>query len=507
MYMVRCGFDYIAAPSDLLLGGDWVTANNWTLTTRTRFGYGKALQSASFANGQLVSKLCPNSTNTVYCALEHLDTDTIGGTGRMITMKFRDLTTVQCSIVFKQDGSIVVYSGNPDGTGSSVVATFPNAFLPQFNQWQAKVILSPTAGEVHIRANGSSTDTFSATGINTQAGANNYCNTYEVYDSDQQSNIIDNVAFWDSSGAEWNTWIGDPRVALAFPNADTAQKQFTASNTGTTTFGSTSTGSTETVAANTLTFVSLPIATAGGTLGALSVNLSAGFTGNMSAAIYEGGGQPTTTTAAPLRLVATCSTITNPVTGVNNFTWTSTPTVRPNKQYFVCLWSDTAFTVVKGGSNNQVKWAAVSTFTGTFPNIPPVNVSNTSTNQLPYNVSATITPTNSGMVSDYSEDGSLTMVQDGTVGDYDLYGISSLPTTATSILGVTFVAMIQKSDAGGRGYATTLKSGSTNYDLPTHTPNTTWNYVLDYQDTDPNTLAAWLPSAIAALEMGPKTAS
>jgi hypothetical protein len=120
----------------------------------------------------------------------------------------------------------------------------------------------------------------------------------------------------------------------------------------------------------------------------------------------------------------------------------------------------------------------------------------------------TLTATNAGLSSDEHEDGTSTYVSDSVVGHFDLYDLCDLFYTPVSIIGISVRAFVAKTDAGGRGYKTSGKSGATSFDTAEYAPLTTFSYSTPtFYNTDPNTGSAWSAAALNALQLGPKISS
>jgi hypothetical protein len=231
-------------------------------------------------------------------------------------------------------------------------------------------------------------------------------------------------------------------------------------------------------------------------LGNPTINLT-GFSGHLNVALYDSDGDnnswdPVPTSGnQPGTLLATCTAITNPTTGDNTLTWVSAPTIQNGHSYFLAFWSDTTFTVSDNGSGSA--WQSALAYTGTFP----TSVQNTGSvqSQGPQ-LHATITPTNSGMINDQTQDGATTYNSSNTVSQKDTFGVNPLPFTPGAVLGVDVFILCAKSDAGSRSIQAGIKSGGTEIDYTALNPNTSFNYAYYAQDTDPNTGLAWTPVAI-----------
>jgi len=120
-----------------------------------------------------------------------------------------------------------------------------------------------------------------------------------------------------------------------------------------------------------------------------------------------------------------------------------------------------------------------------------------------------MTPTASfGLVAEAQEDGTATYVYDSNVGDADFYGIASIPVTPAAVVAVTTRGFAQRSDAGSRSGAMQLKSGSTTVQTTNgNTLSTTFAWVWRTDLTDPATGAAWTPTAVNNVQIGPTVLS
>lgn len=114
---------------------------------------------------------------------------------------------------------------------------------------------------------------------------------------------------------------------------------------------------------------------------------------------------------------------------------------------------------------------------------------------------------NYSRVNETLVDGDTSYVSSATPGQQDLYTVSALPVVPATIYGVQRVDFARKTDANPRTIYQTVKSGVTT------DQGTAKSLVTDYARlermllVDPNTSAAWTPSAISALLIGPNLAS
>lgn len=495
-YIIGDSFDPYAAITDAA-ANYWETSASWTISSTTRFGAGQSL-STTITNATLLQKTIGSNETTLFAAFAYRFNGAFSGTNQQAGIQFLDSGTAQVTIIFRADGAIVVRSGGASGT---VVATFTAAFSASvWTHFQIKTVINSTTGSVEIRLNGNTSDDFSATNINTRGGtSNNYATQVAVVTSAMSgvTNIIDDLLFYSSSGAAPNDWVGDIRATWQAPTADTAQKQFTASPASSSAFGvSTQSGSnTLSITAGQIRTTAILTTPVGGTLGKATVNFNAGFTGKAKVALYDSDGA----SSAPGTLLATSAEVTNPVTGTNDFTFSSPPLLVMNHQYYLALITDTNCTLKAG--------AAATSYTQTqaYASGFPATMSGASGSANQALMFGTITATNSGCVQELIEDGAATYVFDSTAGHFDLYDCADLASTPASIIGVNVRSFGAKSDAGARTATIRVKSGATSQDGATLALSTSFQNMNLWLPTDPNTSAAWTGAAINALQIGPKT--
>lgn len=219
------GFDLYASPADAV-NGYWDSASlnpaSSAFVAGGRFGVGRGL---NVSNSSLFYK-----TSAVNDAVHHLvvafrQPSAITGSTLGLYFQLFDNTTAQCSIVFRSDGAILLRSGGPTGT---ILATYTNAFT-LLNTWYAfeiEVVINNTTGSFAVRRDGSTSNDFSATSLNTRPGSNSYANKVLVCNNGFIEHDIDDF-FW-RSDASSVAWIGDIRCYARMPASD-ASVQFTRS--------------------------------------------------------------------------------------------------------------------------------------------------------------------------------------------------------------------------------------------------------------------------------------
>lgn len=482
-------FDMYTTGTDLALRYTSYSTASFLGPSSTAFNLGQC--ASSFQAG----KTWETNTHetTVFFSVRMKYNSAITPTGNnLVTLTIGEATNPQVSIVWDAiTGSIIIYSGTPLGT---VLGTYTTQFqLNLWDSWQGKVVIDATSGTVEIRKNGGATDVINLTGANTRGPT-----SVVSYSTNMSLNgastawLIDDLWFNNDDGTAPTGWPPDVRAVMQQPAGNTATTDFLASQ-ATIVYGqpvSTFTGS---WAANQLT--GIPFTTqAGGTVSAFTVNLNAAFVGHFIGAIYDNTG----VNAGPGTLLMASTAITNPTSGVNTFTLTSTLTLAKNTTYFMCLLSDTAY-VTKGGASGAV-WQETVLYTS---GLPTTGV--TGTNSLPVpNVAITLNVFKWTLINNLQETGDAFFISSNTVGNEDLYTLTALPVTPTTILGVVPIVYWRKSDAGSRsGSLRMVANGSADTDEGTTSLSSTYNYTWKFLPLDP-TGAAWTQTNINGATIGVK---
>jgi hypothetical protein len=225
--------------------------------------------------------------------------------------------------------------------------------------------------------------------------------------------------------------------------------------------------------------------------------MNSGFTGNMKCSIFASSG------TLPTTVLGSATAIVNPITGSNSFTFGTPVTVVKGTQYWIGFDPDASSGAWNVGTGTTGR--AGSTTYASFPVASPSTSAN-----APVVCSVTITTsTNYAMVSEAQQDTTTSYVYSSNPTDADFYNIASLSgTTPSSVVAVTTRAYMQKSDAGSRTAAVQLKSGGTTVASPTITLTTSgWQWAWRTDTVDPDTSAAWTPSAVDAVTAGPLVVS
>lgn len=149
-----------------------------------------------------------------------------------VLMDFRDAANaIQISIVVQSTGTISAMRGTASGTILGTSAS-PVVTAEAYQHIETLVFFSQTVGTVEVRVNGvtvlslSGQDTVASTLVECSQVA--FCLGPNVTAS--APNVVsdlDDVFVYDDTGSFNNTFIGDRRVLTLFPNANTAQADWT----------------------------------------------------------------------------------------------------------------------------------------------------------------------------------------------------------------------------------------------------------------------------------------
>jgi hypothetical protein len=500
--IIRDSFDFAKAVGDLGQNfWDIADTTQTFLDTSTRFGVGQCLgMPLGTSSGQVaLSKAFATNESTVFVGGAFIYPTGFSGSLEVQGLRFYDGSTVQCSIIFTTGGDIKVYRGDR----GTLLGTYAGAWSA--NAWthmQFKVVIDGTAGEFHIRKNGNTVDDYTLTGVNNRSTANNYANKWDTYkvNSSPPSNIkIDDLAIWSGSGSgNWSDWMGDFRAVQIMPNADTTDKHFTP-NAATIVVGNPVTGGSRTFNADVQETVGSINSTFACTVSKATLNFNSAATGHVNVAIFDALGGA----GAPGSVITngTATAVTNPASGLVDFVFATPPTLAANTLYWVMVIPDASIVLKNTGGANVTQYSESRTYASGFHS--PMAATG-GVWPLTYSTLTTSPSGNFAYVQEPQEDGSLTFLTDHTPGDFDLYANGGLPTTPLSIFGVSVRAFMCKSDAGARTGTIRLKSNTTSVDGATAALSTTFQNLVMYQDTDPDTSATWTATAVGNLKFGPK---
>jgi hypothetical protein len=375
-----------------------------------------------------------------HVTVAYLFNATLSGTGQASFLGFSDGATYQCSVVFRTDGALILVAGGPNS--STILATYAGAYNIQ-NQWfvyEIEVVIHPTASSFTVRTNNATTNSFTATGLNTRQGtANSYANRLTIGNNSGNGPQYFDDLLWRSDPASV-PWIGDIRTYIRYPVSD-VQAQFTRSAAPTTVTVNGFVNVMNPIAANAAQYVPFSPLNHGQITGA-SINCSngGGGTGHVKMAVFADN------SGVPGAVLATSNEITNPGNAVIAFTFASPPRVLRGTQYWLGFSQDASITYNVANSGTVKLGTAVL-----YASWPAANPVIASTGANVPGLIATITPQfNCDQLSEAQEDGSTTYLYDNNVGDNDLYTVSTIPVTPATVIAVAARAFAQKSDAGSR---------------------------------------------------------
>lgn len=398
-----------------------------------------------------------------------------------------DGASAQCTVWFRSDGAMVLSSPGLTGT---VLATYTGAIAAAntWYQFEIEIVISGTAGSIAVRKLGNTVNDFFAGSLNTKTTANNYANKLGSGSNWVSTNaqIFDDF-LW-RSDASALSWLGDIRCYTRMPASDASvtwsRFPTTAQNVPVVQTGTFTT-------ANTSSMYQQVTAGYDGAVGSLTVSIATGFTGNMKCSIFaDSAGSPGT-------LLGSATTVNNPATGNQAFTFSTPVPVVRNGLYWVGVACDGAYT-----NALNVRSATGKTYTVGYTAFPVSNPSPLNANNNGPIFTWTITLAgNFAAVDDPQQDGAASYNSSSTVGQSDLYGLAPLSATPGSIVGVTTRAYMEKSDAGTRIAAVQLQSGSANVQ-GSLVLNTVWSWAWRSDQVDPNTGAAWTATAVNNAQIG-----
>jgi hypothetical protein len=495
------GFDLYNDDADAQ--GYWdgnLISNNFNQNAASRFGVGQSLASGGGTGAGLYKSSGANDA-VHHFNVAYMQTATVSGSTNGFIIQISDVAAVQCTVQFRTDGAITLCSGAAGGT---VLATYTGAFTAPsaWYSYEIEVVINNTTGSFIVRANGSPSNSFSATGLNTRAGsANNYANRIALGAGAFVSNFFIDDFLWRSDPTSV-PWIGDVRCYTRMPTIDQTV-QFSRGQSSVQVILNGVSGVVPATTINTILFVpfTCPTNTTGAILSLVN-SINSNVTGHANMAIYDSTG----TGGAPGNLVTngTATAVTNPLAGNVVYTFATPPVLTRGGSYYAALNSDVAMALQGPNTVSAGMYTLAQTYTGSFPSSAAGAAAVTPRTGWTY-LFCNVVPLNAFLVSDAPQTALTTYVYDSTVGHADFYGLSPLSgvTPPSSVIAVTVRSYMQKSDAGFRQAATQLKSGATTVAAPTITLTTGWNWSAANYLNDPNTSAPWTTAAVDAVQFGP----
>lgn len=221
---LRDGFDFYSAVTEAV--GVWTSIGNCTISATTRFGVGQSLglPAVGFVIGQasIQAQLGANCT-VVFVNFALRKTAALGTTGARHTIRLIDSGTTQCSFVLDNNGDILFYRGS----AATLLGTYSGAFSGSgiWSHFQIKIIFGDgVAGSFEVRKDGSSSNTYSLTGIDNVLSANTYANAIDgiLAANNPDAHFFDDFWVFDNTvvAGEPSDWLGDTRAVQIMPNSD-----------------------------------------------------------------------------------------------------------------------------------------------------------------------------------------------------------------------------------------------------------------------------------------------
>jgi hypothetical protein len=497
MWCFGDSFDLYAAPADAIAGYWDSGALAFSLAT----GRFTGIATQNIGSGTWFTKASGANDAVHHITVAFFQSLALSGTTLGAYLELFDGTTAQCSIVFRSDGAILLVSGAPNS--GTTLATYTGAVTVQ-NQWFAfeiEVVINNTTGSFKVRTNNASSDSFSATGLNTRpVSTNNYANKLTVGVQTAVNNQLIDDLLWRSDPSSV-PWVGDIRTYVRMPASDVS-KQFSTSLAGAVPMTNYVGGSNSSLGISTSGRYVPFIAQCSGAVGSVALQCVTAVTANIKCSIFaSAAGVPTT-------VLGSANLVTNPTVGVTTFTFATPVNVTQGTTYYVGLCADTlsgAFAYTTPSPVGYNPYQNTTTYTSFPVSNPPSLTGGSAAYLITINIT---TSNNAGYVADYQQDGVTSYIFDNVVGHNDLYTIASIPVTPATVVAVTTRGFAQKSDAGSRTGAIQLKSGVTTVQSTNGSAlSTTWAGMWRTDLTDPATGAAWTPAGVNNVQIGPVVVS
>jgi hypothetical protein len=357
--------------------------------------------------------------------------------------------------------STATYGINNPGSPDKIDVYINYAVSGQFTVYYNNVVIATYSGDVTTDSQTSLSFVDFGVAGSTNTGGNNVQTAW--------SEII--VATQDTRNMSLVT-----QVASAPGNTDT----FTAEGLSNVVFNSGGTNSTFSQGSD--IWYTKVIPTLSGPLISLQVNFSVGLTGTTAMALYTDGAGPTT-------LLATGITITNPTSGLQNYTVSGGPTLVAGTAYWIAFRSSASYVLLQNAST-PANWGASQAYASSFPSTASVSM------QTPWAwMQMTVAvPNNSLNLANYaSPDYSSTAAQ---IQEYKI--TPAIPTGNFSVVSVVQHGMCTVGPTGPQHIQFMVRTGSTDYTSSSLSPGTGWGLLTYNWDTNPNTSAAWATTDLVA---------
>jgi hypothetical protein len=493
-YFFGDGFDLYALPGDAA-AGYWDSAPNFSSCNlqQGRFSGSRAMNMGGAPAGTKTSGQNDITHHFTFAYMQTSNT-TSSNTGFYITLL--DGATAQCTVGMRGDGLIMLMSGTQTG---AILATYagPPAVLNVWVAYEIELVVHNTNGSITIRKNGNPNNDFLQVGLNTRVSANNYANKMSIgyYQNIGASIYIDDFLWRSENGTV--PWSGDIRCYTRRPTSD-VQAQLSRTTAAVTALMWSGVNVQQQYGANNAVYMQF-MATYSGLLTGLVFPNSNGGTGRLKGAVFSSINDTIGT------VLATSAELVNPAAGITlSF---PTPTyITAGQSYWVGVVNDSgtvALNVVNSPAGCTKRLNATAVVYASWPVSNPIATSDPG--NVPGVALIYTSQSNSDSVSEFYQDQTSNYVFSSTPGQNDLYTIGSIGATPFQVFGVTTRGYFEKSDSGTRNATVQLKSGGTTVQGPdTALVTATWGWIYRTDTVDPATGAAWTPTAVNGVNIGPR---
>jgi hypothetical protein len=179
------------------------------------------METSGTANNLGFTHVFNQNAGTVFFNFAHAQNSVLSA-GNTTNFRFYDNATVQFSMNINGNGNFEFYRGDRSVLLGTYAGAFPGGNV--WNHFQVKIIFNNGAGEVHVRKNGSATDNFVLTGINTISTVNAYANKLDSITVNSANPVQKFDDMWIFSATvvagEPSDFLGDMRAIQIMPNSD-----------------------------------------------------------------------------------------------------------------------------------------------------------------------------------------------------------------------------------------------------------------------------------------------
>lgn len=221
-HLIRDSFDFYGATSEA--AGLWDGFGTALLSANTRFVVGQSCAPTTTLNQVGFIKTFTGNSSTVFLSFAWGMSTALGATNRFQEFRFYDSATIQCSLVFDNDGTVSLRLGDNGAVIAGPFTCFSGSASIAWTHLQFKIVFSNTVGEFHMRRNGNTVDDATATGLDNCSNANEFINKIDTKCLQSASSQIYIDDFWMFNNTvvagEPSDWLGDIRAVQIMPNSD-----------------------------------------------------------------------------------------------------------------------------------------------------------------------------------------------------------------------------------------------------------------------------------------------